>query len=106
MAAKIKKGDKVIVITGADKGAVGMVEQVLPKENRVIVEGVAQGVRHVKPSQADPDGGKRPFSRPIHISNVALVDPKEDKATPVGFRFDDNGSKIRFAKRSGEAIDG
>lgn len=104
MAAKIKKGDKVIVITGKDKGKQGEVTKVMPAESRVIVAGVNIVTRHQKPSQFDQGGIKR-FEAPIHVSNVAHIDPKDGKATRVGFKTDDHGRKIRFAKRSGEAID-
>ena len=106
MAAKfkIRKGDSVIVRTGRDKGKRGDVLKVIPAEDRVIVQGVNLVKRHTKPSQAGP-GGIVEKEASIHISNVAHVDPKEDKATRVGFRRLDDGRKVRFAKRSGEVID-
>lgn len=104
MAAKIKKGDKVIVLTGRDKGKQGEVTKVMPAEGRVIVSGVNMVTRHAKPTQLDQGGIKR-FEAPIQASNVAHVDPRDGKATRVGFKFDDQGRKIRFAKRSGETID-
>ena len=106
MAAKfkIRKGDSVIVRTGRDKGKRGDVLKVMPAESRVIVQGVNMVKRHTKPSQAGP-GGIVEKEAPIHISNVAHVDPKDDKATRIGFKVLDDGRKVRFAKRSGEVID-
>ncbi|MBI1341128.1 50S ribosomal protein L24 [bacterium] len=104
MAAKIKKGDKVIVIAGRDKGKQGEVIRSIPSEDRVVVSGLNLATRHQKPSRADQGGIKR-IEAPIHVSNVAHIDPRDGKATRVGFRTDDKGRKIRFAKRSGEAID-
>lgn len=104
MAAKIKKGDNVIVIAGKDKGAKGEVLKVIPDENRVVVRGVNVVKRHQKPGQMDP-GGVKTFEAPIHVSNVALTDPRDGKAVRVGFKIDQHGRKTRFAKRSGESID-
>lgn len=104
MAAKVKKGDRVIVLAGRDKGKQGEVSKVMPKEGRVVVSGVNIVTRHQKPSQMDPGGIKR-FEAPIDVSNVSLIDPKDGKATRVGFKTDEHGRKIRIAKRSGEAID-
>lgn len=104
MAAKVKKGDKVVVLSGRDKGRQGEVTKVMPAESRVIVSGINMVTRHQKPSQADQGGIKR-FEAPIHVSNVSHIDPKDGKPTRVGFRTDDKGRKTRFAKRSGEAID-
>ena len=106
MAAKIKKRDTVIVITGKDKGVKGQVLKAIPDENRVVVSGVNIKARHTKPSQADPQGGIKRNEAPIHVSNVAHVDPTSGKPTRVGFKADDKGRKVRFAKRSGESIDG
>lgn len=106
MAAKIKKGDYVVVIAGKDKGRKGDVLKVLPKEERVVVKGVRMVKRHVSPSQADPDGGIKEFEAPIHVSNVAHIDPKENKPTRVGFTTLKDGKKVRVAKKSGEVIDG
>ncbi|WP_370335543.1 50S ribosomal protein L24 [Parvularcula marina] len=103
MAARIKKGDKVIVLTGRDKGAEGEVLKVDPKENRVTVQGVNVIKRHTKPSQSSA-GGIVTREAPIHVSNVAIADPKDGKPTRVGFEVRD-GKKVRVAKRSGEAID-
>lgn len=103
MAAKIKKGDKVIVLTGRDRGAEGEVLKVDPKENRVTVQGVNIIKRHTKPSQTSA-GGIVTREAPIHVSNVAIADPKDGKPTRVGFEVRD-GKKVRIAKRSGEVID-
>ena len=105
-AAKIKKGDKVVVLSGKDKGARGEVTKVNPREAKVVVAGVNMMTRHKKPSQADPQGGLERIEAPMHISKVAIEDPKTGKPTRVGFRINDDGSKVRVAKRSGELIDG
>jgi len=105
MAAKVKKGDRVIVLTGRNKGAEGEVLKVIPAEDRVVVRGVNVVKRHVKPSQANPQGGINSFEAPIHVSNVAMLDPRDGKPTRVGFKTDEHGRKTRFAKRSGEALD-
>jgi large subunit ribosomal protein L24 len=102
---KIKKGDHVVVITGKDKGKKGEVLKVLPEENRAIVKGVAMIRRHQKQT-ATQDGGIISKEAAIHISNLALEDPKDGKPTRVGFKFLKDGRKVRFAKRSGEVIDG
>ena len=104
MAAKIKKGDRVIVLTGKDKGRTGTVDKVLPKENRVVVGGINMVQRHTRPSQADPQGGIKNKEASIHVSNVALVDAA-GKATRVGFRMDGD-KKVRFAKTTGDVING
>jgi large subunit ribosomal protein L24 len=104
MAAKIKKGDRVVVLTGKDKGRQGTVLQVLPKEQRVVVEGLNMVQRHTRPSQADPQGGIKHKEAAIHVSNVAIADSK-GKASRVGFRVED-GKKVRFAKSTGEVING
>ena len=104
MAAKIKKGDKVMVLTGRDKGKSGEVLKVLPDESRVVVQGVNVVKRHQRPTQFDA-GGIKSKEAPVHVSNVAHVDPRDGKPTRVGFRTDEGGRKVRFAKRSGEAID-
>jgi len=101
---KIKKGDKVIVTTGRDKGKQGEVLQVLREADRVLVQGVNMVKRHTAPSQMSP-GGIVEKEAPLHISNVAHIDPKSKKATRVGYKIDKDGSKTRIAKRSGEAID-
>lgn len=100
---KIKKNDRVIVIAGKDKGKVGQVLSASPKENRVVVAGVNMIARHTRPSQANPQGGIVRREAPIHVSNVAHVDPKDNKATRIGFKVV-NDRKVRVAKRSGEVI--
>lgn len=100
----VKKGDKVIVISGKDKGKISEVVQVLPKESRVMVQGVNIVYKHQKPTAGDP-GGKKPIEKSIHISNVMHIDPKDNKRVRVGINVDSSGKKIRVAKRSGESID-
>ena len=102
MAAKIRKGDRVVVLTGKDKGRQGAVLKVLPKDERVVVEGLNMVQRHTRPSQADPQGGIKTKEATIHVSNVAVVDSK-GKPTRVGFRMDGD-KKVRFAKTTGEVI--
>jgi len=104
MAAKIKKGDKVVLLTGKDKGKSGDVIRVLPKEERVVVGGLNMVQRHTKPTQADPQGGIKHKEAPGHGSKVAIVD-SNGKPTRVGFRMDGD-KKVRFAKTTGEAING
>ena len=105
MAAKIRKGDRVVVLTGKDKGRQGSVLKVLPKESRVVVEGLNMVQRHTRPTQNDPQGGIKNKEASLHVSNVALVDPKSGGPTKVGFRIE-GGKKVRFAKKSGEVISG
>jgi large subunit ribosomal protein L24 len=105
MAAKLKKGDRVVVLTGRDRGREGDILQVMPKEGRAIVSGINMAVRHRKQS-AQSQGGRVPMEAPIQLSNLALVDPKEGGPTRVGFRFLEDGTKVRYAKKSGEVIDG
>jgi large subunit ribosomal protein L24 len=105
MSAKIKKGDRVVILAGRDKGRQGAVLKVLPKEDRVLVEGLNIVHRHTRPSQADPQGGIKNKEAPLHVSNVALVDPKTGGPTRVGFRMEGD-KKVRFAKKSGEVING
>ena len=102
---KIKKGDHVVVITGKDKGKKGEVLKVMPDENRAIVKGVSMIRRHQKQTTTQ-DGGIISKEAAIHISNLALEDPKDGKPTRVGFKFLKDGRKVRFARRSGEVIDG
>ena len=104
MAAKLKKGDQVVVLAGRDKGKEGEILRVLPKENRAVVAGINMVVRHTRQSQTS-QGGRIPKEASIDLSNIALIDPKDGGATRVGFRFED-GKKVRFAKKSGETIDG
>ena len=101
---KIKKGDRVKVITGRSKGKIGDVLRVLAAERRVVVSGVNMIKRHTKPNRTD-SGGIFEREAAIHVSNVALLDPKSDKPTKVGFRFLEDGRKVRFARASGEIID-
>ncbi len=105
MAARIRKDDMVIVLAGKDKGASGRVLKVMPKEERVVVEGVNLVKRHTKPDIAHPQGGVISKEAPLHLSNVALRDPKTGKATRVGFKVNDKGRKVRVAKGSGVEID-
>ena len=104
MAAKIKKGDRVMVLAGKDKGRQGNVLKVLPKDERVVVEGLNMVQRHTRPTQTDPQGGIKNKEASLHLSNVAIVDSK-GKATRVGFRVDGD-KKVRFAKTTGEVIHG
>ncbi|AMY67699.1 MULTISPECIES: 50S ribosomal protein L24 [Frigidibacter] len=101
MAAKLRKGDKVVVLTGKDKGKQGEIASVNPKANKAVVEGVNVAIRHVKQSQT-AQGGRQPKAMPIELSNLALLDAN-GKATRVGFRMDGD-KKVRFAKTTGEAI--
>ena len=101
MAAKLRKGDKVVVLTGKDKGKQGEITTVLPKENKAIVEGVNIAIRHQRQSQSS-QGGRIPKAMPIDLSNLALID-QNGKATRVGFRIEGD-KKVRFAKTTGEAI--
>jgi large subunit ribosomal protein L24 len=105
MALKIKKGDHVVVLTGKDKGKRGEVLKMMPAENRAIVKGIAMIRRHQRQT-ANQDGGIISKEAAIHISNLALEDPKDGKPTRIGFKFLKDGRKVRFAKRSGEVIDG
>jgi large subunit ribosomal protein L24 len=102
-AFKIKKGDNVVVITGKDKGKTGSVLKVMPAENRVVVQGINVAKRHTKPRPGQP-GGMVEKELSIHVSNVAHVDPKDNKPTRVGWKTID-GRKLRYAVRSGEMID-
>ena len=104
-AAKIKKGDNVIVRSGKDKGRTGTVLSVLPKEGKVVVAGVNVAARHRKPTQVNPQGGIERREAPMAISKVALADPKSGKPTRVRFETKD-GKKVRVAVKSGETIDG
>jgi large subunit ribosomal protein L24 len=100
---KIKKGDHVVVISGRDKGKQGEVIEMLPKESRALVRGINVVRRHQRQS-ASQEGGIISKEAPIHISNLALQDPKDGKPTRIGFKFLEDGRKVRFAKRSGEVI--
>ncbi len=105
MAARIRKGDKVVVITGRDKGRSGEVIKVMPKENRALVRGVNMVSRHQRQTAAQ-EGGIIRKEAPIHLSNIALADPTTGKPTKVGFKMLTDGRKVRFAKSSGETING
>ncbi|WP_447909343.1 50S ribosomal protein L24 [Brevundimonas bullata] len=102
MAAKIKKGDNVVVLAGKDKGRTGQVLRVLPTENRVVVQGVNMVQRHTRPTQADPQGGIKHKEASLHLSNVAVADAN-GKATRVGFKVEGD-AKVRFAKTTGDVI--
>jgi len=105
MAAKIRKGDKVVVLTGRDKGRSGEVIEVRPSESRALVRGVNMVKRHQKQT-AQREGGIISKEAPIHLSNIAIADPKSGKPTRVGFKLMNDGRKVRVAKRSGVEIDG
>ncbi|MCL5775825.1 50S ribosomal protein L24 [Limibaculum sp. FT325] len=105
MAAKLKKGDKVVVLTGRDKGKEGEILRVIPKDGRAVVAGVNMVTRHQRQTQTS-QGGRIQKEAAIDLSNIALVDPKEGGPTRVGFRILEDGTKVRFAKKSGEVIDG
>jgi large subunit ribosomal protein L24 len=102
---KIRKGDKVVVLAGRDKGRSGEVLRVIPKDEKAIVRGINIVVRHQRQSQAQ-EGGLIRKEAPIHLSNIALADPKDGKPTRVGFQVQADGKKVRVAKRSGEVING
>lgn len=101
---KIKKGDKVVVLTGRDRGAKGEVLKVMPEESRLIVQGVNLVTKHQKPTQVSP-GGIQKKELSIHISNVALADPKSGEATRIGYKVLKDGKKVRVAKKSGEQVE-
>lgn len=102
---KLKKGDSVIVLAGKDKGRTGEILTMMPKEGKAVVKGVNMIKRHQKQT-AGQEAGIITREAAIQVSNLALVDPKDGKATRVGFKINDDGSKVRIAKRSGEVIDG
>jgi len=104
MAAKIKKGDKVIVLAGKDKGRSGEVMKMITDTNRAIVSGLNMVKRHQRPTQYDP-GGIKDMEAPLHVSNLAVADPKTGESTRVGFKTLKDGKKVRFAKKSGEVLD-
>jgi large subunit ribosomal protein L24 len=104
-SAKIKKGDSVVILSGKDKGRTGTVTQVMPREGKLVVEGVNIATRHRKPTQANPQGGLERSEAPLAISKVAIADPKSGAATRVRFEIRD-GKKVRVAAKSGELIDG
>jgi large subunit ribosomal protein L24 len=104
-AAKIRKGDTVVILSGKDKGKTGEVVRAMPKENKVVVSGVNVHARHRKASQTNPQGGIERKEAPLHVSNVAIADPKSGRATRVRFEERD-GKKVRVAAKSGELING
>jgi len=101
MTMKIRKGDRVVVLKGKDRGKEGQVMRVLPTERKVIVDGVNVAKKHQKPTRSTMQGGIIDKDMPIDASNVAVVSPKDGKATRVGYRFDDDGNKVRICKRTG-----
>ncbi len=103
--ARIRKGDTVVVLSGKDKGKTGEVVRSMPRESKVVVAGVNVAARHRKPSQVNPQGGIDRKEAPLHVSKVAIADPKTGKATRVRFE-DRNGKKVRIAVKSGELING
>lgn len=105
MAAKIRKGDTVVVIAGKDKGRTGKVMKVYPDADRLTVEGINVVARALRPSMSNPEGGLKRFEAPLHVSNVAIQDPKTGKPTRVGFKVTADGRKVRVAKGSGVDID-
>jgi len=105
MAAKLKKGDRVVVLAGRDRGKEGEILRVLPQENRAVVAGINMVVRHTRQTQMS-QGGRIQKESPIDISNIAMIDLKDGGPTRVGFRFLEDGTKVRYAKKSGEVIDG
>ena len=104
MASKIRKGDRVVVLSGRDKGKTGDVLKVMPSEDRAIVQGVNMVKRHQRQTAAQ-QGGIVAKEASIHLSNIAIIDPKDDKPSRVGFKILNDGRKVRYAKRSGEEID-
>jgi len=105
MAAKLKKGDRVVVLSGRDKGKEGDILRVMPKDGRAVVSGINMVIRHTRQTQTN-QGGRIPKEAPIDISNIALIDPKDGGPTRVGFKVLEDGTKVRYAKKSGEVIDG
>ena len=105
MAARIRKGDTVVVITGVNKGRRGEVLRVMPRSNRAVVQGVAMATRHVKPRGVQEPGGIREQEAAIHMSNLMLIDPRSEQPTKVGFRVLDDGRKVRVAKATGQVIE-
>ena len=105
MGLKIKRGDTVEVISGKEKGRRGEVREIIPKKNRVVIEGINERTRHARPSQQNQQG-LFTFNAPVDISNVMLVDPSSGEPTRVGYRFTDSGEKVRVGKKSGKDIDG
>ncbi len=106
MAARIRKGDRVVVITGSDRGKRGEVLQVMPKDNRAVVQGVNVAKRHTKARGMGQPGGIVEKEASIHLSNIMLIDPKTDKPTRIGFRKIDGGDKVRVARATGNVFEG
>ncbi|MDQ2764778.1 MAG: 50S ribosomal protein L24 [Pseudomonadota bacterium] len=106
MAARIRKGDRVVVISGADKGKRGDVLRVMPKEDRAVVQGVRMAKHHRKPTGLGQPGGIIEQEAAIHLSNLMLFDPKSDQPTRVGFRVLEDGRKVRVARKTGQVIEG
>jgi large subunit ribosomal protein L24 len=104
VAARIRKGDTVVVIAGVSKGRRGEVLRMMPKADRAVVQGVAMATRHIKPRGMQEPGGIREQEAAIHVSNLMLVDPTSEKPTKVGFRILNDGQKVRVAKATGEVI--
>jgi large subunit ribosomal protein L24 len=102
---KLRKGDSVVVLTGKDKGKKGQITKVIPTERKVLVGGINVVKKHTKPSKMNPNGGIVSMEKPIASSNVAILDPKTDQPTRVGYKVLADGKKVRFAKKSGEIID-
>tara|TARA_B100000315_G_scaffold260901_1_gene327049 strand:+ start:2292 stop:2606 length:315 start_codon:yes stop_codon:yes gene_type:complete len=103
---KIHKGDKVRVLTGKDRGKEGVVSRALPADDKVIIEGVNLAKRHQKPTKATMQGGIIDKAMPIHVSNVAVLSPADNKPTRVGYRLTDDGTKVRVCRRTGVDLDG
>lgn len=101
----VKKGDQVVVLTGKDKGKKGRILEAYPSEQRVLIEGVNIVKRHTKPNATNQQGGIIEKEAPIHVSNVAIVDPKTGGATRIGKKILNDGTKVRYAKKSGEVLD-
>lgn len=101
----VKKGDNVKIISGKDKGKEGKILEAYPNKSRVLVEGVNMVKKHAKPSQINPQGGILNQEAPVHVSNVMVIDPSTNEPTRIGFKTDENGKKVRIAKKSGEALD-
>ena len=101
---KIKKNDTVKIVAGKDKGKTGKVIQIFPNDNKVVVEGLNIHHRHMRPKKQGEKGQRIEYSAPIHVSNVALIDPKSGKSTRVGYKKLDSGEKVRIAKKSGEVV--
>ena len=104
MARHVKKGDTVEIKTGVNKGATGKVMRVIPGKDRILVEGVNLAYKHVRPSQKNPQGGIIEKESSIHISNVMVIDPKTNEPTRVGYKFLEDGTKVRISKKSGEML--